>query len=450
MGPYLPFIAVKHIATDHLTDHIVEPIKGPNSGFPRMRILFVSPYTPNPIRVRPFQFLRALAGRHSILLGTVWSTQSECADLDYLRTLGIEVVDQYLPPLHSWVNSLAAVPTTMPLQAAFCWHPGLAKRLLQLAQELRPDVIHVEHLRGARYGLYLKRRLAAAGQPLPIVWDSVDCITHLFRQAASQSRSRKGRWLTRFELARTSRFERRMIGEFDSTVVTSRTDQAELSKLLEDGSHKIHVVPNGVDLDYFTPGRERRQPATLVLTGKMSYHANVTAAIYLVREIMPLVWAQRPDVEVWLVGKDPTREVLALADPGGNGSRRVLVTGAVPDIRAYLRRATIAVAPVPYGAGIQNKVLEAMACGTPVIASEQAVSALQAQAGRDLLVAQDPPAFAQSILHLLNSPLERASLARAGRSYVERHHAWAFCVAHLEQIYGKVIHTATAAERLAS
>jgi glycosyltransferase involved in cell wall biosynthesis len=185
-------------------------------------------------------------------------------------------------------------------------------------------------------------------------------------------------------------------------------------------------------------------PATVVLSGKMSYHANVTAAIHLVREIMPFVWAQRPDVQVWLVGKDPAREVRALAQAGDSTTGQVLVTGTVTTLRDYLGRATIAAAPVPYGAGIQNKVLEAMACGAPVIASEQAASALQARAQRDLLVAGSAQEFVQSILTLLDSPTHRAAIGAAGRRYVERHHAWSASAARLEQIYGSVLHTVTA------
>jgi glycosyltransferase involved in cell wall biosynthesis len=124
----------------------------------------------------------------------------------------------------------------------------------------------------------------------------------------------------------------------------------------------------------------------------------------------------------------------------------VQVTGTVADLRDYLRRATIAVAPVPYGAGIQNKVLEAMACGAPVIASEQAASALHARDQHDLLVAGSSEEFAHAILALLNSPARRADIGVAGRRYVERYHSWSASAAHLEQIYGSVLHTVADAD----
>ncbi len=403
-----------------------------------MRILYVTPYAPNRIRVRPFQLLQALARRgHAVTLGAVWSDAAERADLVALAELGITVEARRMPALRSLANSLLALPMAQPLQAAYSWHPGLAARLARRALDEPFDVIHVEHLRGARYGLYLQRRLAAAGLTTPVVWDSVDCITHLFRQAAGRSASRKSRLITRFELGRTSRYEAQMVARFDRTVVTSPADRQALAELTAGAGSgpvedRLVVLPNGVDLDYFTPDATPRLPATVVLTGKMSYHANVTAARQLVREIMPLVWAQRPDVQVWIVGKDPAREVQALA------SGRVLVTGTVPDMRRNLRRATLAVAPVPYGAGIQNKVLEAMACAAPVIASEQAVSALEAEPGQELLVARSSADFAQQVTALLKAPARAQALGRAGRAYVERSHQWPRIGAALEQLYASL------------
>lgn len=171
----------------------------------------------------------------------------------------------------------------------------------------------------------------------------------------------------------------------------------------------------------------------------MSYHANVTAALYLVNDIMPLVWAQRPDVEVWIVGRDPTAEVRKLAanQPTlpGSGQPRVVVTGGVPSMPEYIQSAAVAVAPLLYGAGIQNKALEAMACGTPVVATHQATAALTVVSDRELLIADTPEAFAEALLKLLADPTLRAQIGEAGRRYVETHHSWDAAAGALEQLY---------------
>ncbi len=114
----------------------------------------------------------------------------------------------------------------------------------------------------------------------------------------------------------------------------------------------IHVVPNGVDLDYFSPLATPREGNVVVFSGRMSFHANVAAASILTREIMPLVWERRPDVRLVLAGSSPPRSVRRLAC-----DRRVNVTGYVADLRPYIGGATVAVSPTPYAVGMQNKVL---------------------------------------------------------------------------------------------
>jgi glycosyltransferase involved in cell wall biosynthesis len=416
-----------------------------------MRILFVVPYTPNLIRVRPYELLRALLrDDHDVTLATLWTAESEKDDLLRLERLGATVLAESMPVWRSAANSLLASPTTMPMQAVYSWHPRLFRAMLS-AHNVRPfDVVHVEHLRGSRYGLELLRRLDGAPARPAIVWDSVDCISHLFSQAARTSRSARSRLMTRIELPRTERYEGQLVRTFDHTVVTSPIDKAALVALAERSEqvHKargmarsseaaIDVVPNGVDLASFAfGGLEQRHNNRIVFSGKMSYHANVTAALHLLNDIMPRVWEQRPDAEVWIVGKDPAPELRALGQArAGANERQIIVTGEVPAIQDYLQSAALCVAPLLYGAGIQNKVLEAMACGAPVVASPQASQSLRAVAGQDFLPAATPDEFAGAVLALLRSPLLRKTIGRAGRAFVEANHSWDSAAARLAAIY---------------
>jgi glycosyltransferase involved in cell wall biosynthesis len=155
-----------------------------------------------------------------------------------------------------------------------------------------------------------------------------------------------------------------------------------------------------------------------------------------VNEIMPRVWQVFPDACVEIVGQNPPPQIQRLAQQSGG---HVQVTGTVIDIRPFLARATLAVAPILYGAGIQNKVLEAMAMATPVVATSKAVSALKAQSGVELLVADTPDDFAHAILQLLRDATLRESLGRQGRCYVEEHHNWHKITSQLEQVYESVV-----------
>lgn len=405
-----------------------------------MKILFVCPYTPTTIRTRSYHLLTTLLSRgHAITLATVWQSEAERSQLHAWQDQGLTVLAHHLTRSRSLTNMLLAAPSGRPLQAGFCWVPALARQLRQVVQASAPsfDVIHVEHLRAVEYGVAV-RGLPANGRRVPIVWDSVDCISMLFEQAVRYSRTGFGRWATRLELPATRRYECWAVGQFDQVLVTSRADQATLQRLAQATkraqlpARPIRVLPNGVDLVGFQPPDGPREPATVVLSGKMSYHANVTAAHHLIRDIMPLVWASDPTVKVTLAGSTPSPDVFALGERYGP---LVTVTGHVPDMRPYLQAATLAIAPMAYGAGIQNKVLEAMACGTPVVASPQAVAALPESVNQALLIAADAPSSAAAILRLLADPALQTSLGQRGRAYVSEHFDWSMVAAELETIY---------------
>ncbi len=406
-----------------------------------MNILFIVPYVPNLIRVRPYNLIRELSSRgHRVTVLTLWRSDQERQDVKHLGEITTEVKAVPLPMTRSIWNCLRALPTRTPLQAVYCWQPAMAKQLVESIEcengSGRYDVIHVEHLRGARYGVLAKKQMKTnAGVP-PVIWDSVDCISSLFRKAARQNERRTSRWIAQFEQGRTERYERWLLGKFDRILVTSKEDRQALMNLANNPSAPITILPNGVDLDYFSSDGDRpRSTATLVISGKMSYHANVSMVLYFVNEILPRIWSQRSDVELWIVGKDPPREILGLAE-----HPEITVTGTVPDIRPFLTQATLAVVPLTYGAGVQNKVLEAMACGTPVVSTPAAISALKVVPEEEVLLGANPEAFAQAVLSVLENQHQQRKLGEAGRRYVERNHRWPYIAEQLESIYDEIIH----------
>jgi len=420
-----------------------------------VKILFVVPYTPTAIRTRPYNLLRALArqGAHAITLAALWEHEAERAALADLERLGLTVLTSRLTKARVALNLPTALVRGQPLQARYCWEPGLAQRIAHSVAAGGFDVAHVEHLRGVEFGVALQAAARHHHRPLPVVWDSVDCITTLFERAARTSRSPFGRWVTRLELPRTRRYEGQAVRRFDRVLATARFDAAALEQLAQraaagarpgrepwaNAGGAVGWLPNGVDLDYFASGVAPRDPATVVLTGKMSYHANITAAHSLIADIMPQVWAKRPDVRVNIVGSSPPPEIRALAV---RYAPLVTVSGYVPDLRPYLQTATLAVAPVAYGAGIQNKVLEAMACEAPVVASSQAVAALHIQPGEEALVADGAEASAAAILTVLADAALRQRLGARGRRYVAEHHDWNQVARQLQAIYHELVHPA--------
>ena len=397
-----------------------------------MKLLWILPYTPTPIRTRPYHLLRALLARgHELTLAVVWENEADQSQLAELEKQGIRVIGQGLTQAQALVNLVGAFWRGEPLQSRYSWSVGLARQLAVLLSSEAFEAVHIEHLRGAMYGRLAQRAVASQGLTTRVVWDSVDCISLLFEQAAHGSHGLFGRWVTRLELPRTRRAERQLVHGFDKTLVTSANDKIGLERLSGQSLPQVLVLPNGVDTAYFFPDDTPKASAEIVFSGKLSYHANLTAALHLVQQVMPYIWAEQPETSVVLAGKDPSRELLKLeqADP------RVRVTGTVDDLRPYLRRATVAAALVPYGAGIQNKVLEAMACGTAVVGSPQAAAALKITPGREMLVVEGAQAQAKALLQVLTNARLMAQLATAGRAYVEAQHDWNKIAAQLEGIY---------------
>lgn len=392
-----------------------------------LRILFVAPYIPSLIRVRPYNFIKYLARQgHQVTLLALIPPGEDTSALPQLKEWCVDVQTVSQPRWRTLRNAGLALPSFgTPLQAAYSRSPEMNALIKQTVAKNRFDVLHVEHMRGAE--------LVNGVTGLPIVFDSVDSITLLFEKVLQGGPSLKYRLMAGIEDKRNRRYEGALAGRFSRVLVTSPQDKARLVELSGDTSgaeQKVEVIPNGVDLDYFYPLDTPREEDTLVFSGKMSYHANVAAATDLITEVMPLVWQHRPDVKLTLVGKDPAPALLQLA-----GDPRIDVTGTVPDMRPYIGGASVAVLPMRYGVGIQNKVLEAMAMGTPVITTSVTLGALQARVDRDLLAADTPAEMAQLVLNLLENSDLRHKIGNAGREYIQAHHDWNVAAQKLTGIY---------------
>jgi polysaccharide biosynthesis protein PslH len=397
-----------------------------------VRVLFLSPYLPSRVRVRPYNWIRSLVQLgHEVHLVALDPPEDAPAPQDEMRRLCAALDVFVLTRGRTLANAVRHLPRPgIPLQLAYSRHPDAERQVARLASTGRYDVVHIEHMRGVA----LSSRL----RDVPIVWDAVDSISALFAETARLARSRSSRWLARIDLARSRRFEARAPLLFSQTVVTSPREAAAFIELAgSQARSRVAVVPNGVDTEYFRPA-DRCDPHAVVFTGKLSYHANAAAAVRLVERIMPLVWTRRPDTSVILAGKAPPAEVIALGrEP------RVTVTGYVEDMRTVFARAVVAVCPLVYGAGIQNKALEALASGVPTVMTSPVALALSGTPGQDYLTADSDQEMADVILDLFANPALRRRLELAGREYVALHHRW-------ETLAASLVRTYDAARRLES
>jgi len=384
-----------------------------------MKVLYVTPYMPSRIRTRPYHLIKSLVylGHSVTLLSLTGTSEQEQEEANEIREWGVDIEAFPVHVTRSLLNSALALSTREPMQARYAYHPQIADRIRQLTGTGTFDVVHIEHLRASR--------LVEAVQHTPTVYDSVDCISTLFAQTKRTSPQLQSRLLAMLDLERTRRYEASLQTQYDHIVITSQRDKLAMERLAQEYLSPgtvpcpITVVTNGVDLDYFCPNSSSREARTLVLTGKMSYHANVTAAMYFVKEVLPLVWSEMPDVQFEIVGKDPPDQIRQLAHDD-----RIHITGYVDDLRPYLAHATAAVCPVQYAVGVQNKVLEAMAMGTPTISTRVGCAALDITAGQEIAVADTAAGMAESVQRVIRNREFAHRLSTGGRQYVEGHHDW--------------------------
>jgi polysaccharide biosynthesis protein PslH len=378
----------------------------------RLRILYVAPYEPSDLAVRARLLIGAIAQRHDVHVVTLRRPSIAPASLigSVQRAVPSTRLDKLLALRH-------VVEPSYPLQTMAAASRTMRKTIAAAMQGGQYDLVHVEHLRALPY--------LPAQRDLPVLFDAVDCVSELFRLAARE-RKPPSRWLYRAEAGRLRRYETRALTTVDRVVVTSRRDAAALRECCPQA--RIAVVTNPVDCERFTPGGDARS-RIVVMTGKMSFHANSSAARWLCERVWPLVRAEHPDACLFIAGTQPPRSIRRLA------CEDIHVGDYVPDLAATIRQAAVAVAPLRYAVGVQNKVLEALACATPVVATPAAIGDLGLQNGRDAIVAATAEDFARGVSFLLSHPTVARQMGQAGLQYAATHHSIAATADLLESEY---------------
>jgi glycosyltransferase involved in cell wall biosynthesis len=204
----------------------------------------------------------------------------------------------------------------------------------------------------------------------------------------------------------------------DHVITVSDTDRDTFARFLD--SKKLTVTPTGVDVDYFKPLSVEEAPNSLVFTGSMDWLPNEDAVLYFVDAIFPLIKQQCPEVSFEVVGRNPSRKLQALAER----EKSMRLTGWVDDIRLFVARAAICIVPLRIGGGTRLKIFEAMAMGKAVISTTVGAEGLPVESGKDILLADTPNDFAQSVIGLLRDSLLRRRLGTGARSLVQENYSW--------------------------
>lgn len=373
------------------------------------------PFPPNKgDKIRSYNILKALAKDHDVILGTFVDDPDDRVHQPAVETLCTQSYFETIDPQTQKMKSLGGLFTSSPLTITFYRSPTF-QRWVDSIIESGIDGIVLFSSAMARF-----IRPGAVGN-VPVWMDFVDLDSDKWRQYA-QSKKGPEAFIYRREARLLQRFEADLASRVHTSSFVTDDEAALFQKLSGDNASNVISMPNGVDLDFFNPDYKALSdgPETeIVFTGAMDYWANVDAVTWFVESVLPRVQQAIPAAHFTIVGSKPTAAVRALQARQG-----VSVTGFVEDVRDYVARADLCVAPMRIARGVQNKVLEAMAMGRAVVATGAGYEGIKATPVRDLVVADAAEDFAKEVVTLLKNAELRSTIGANARTAMEETYHW--------------------------
>ena len=383
-----------------------------------MRILLITDYLPYlPISgdtIRVYNLIKRISLQHEIYLLALFETPNVQDSILHLENFchQIEVVN------HKWPNPLTCLPEMLlyylrgwPMELRLLHSSKMANLIFDLTSTDSFDVVQIEHSRLALYREYINPQSHCA---TVLTFHNValvqsERISRIEKSLVSRLRS----WIFARQLYR---WEAIYAGKFDRCFAVS---EREREILLKRNPHlKVDLIPNGTDSKRYKPLDINRGPAALLFIGSMSYAPCIDGVVYFCKEILPHVQNIFQNINVWIVGADPSPDVIRLAD------QHVHVTGYVEDVLPYYQQATVSIVPLRAGGGTRLKILEAMALGRPVVSTTIGCEGLDVLDGQHLLVADEPKKFAEQIIRLLGDSVLYRYIATEARKLVEERYDW--------------------------
>jgi sugar transferase (PEP-CTERM/EpsH1 system associated) len=332
--------------------------------------------------------------------------------------VAIEVVR--LEKKQKFINALRGFFNSAPFQVNYFYSAEIKKKISAIIQKNKIDICYVQLIRMALNIDFNQNCL--------FYLDFMDCFS-----AGMEKRTLHGNLISQFffkwEAQKVKNFETAIAQYFDGYSVISDADKKLFSPTFRE---KICVVPNGIAQEFLNFRPSSQKDIDIIFTGNMSYAPNILAALYLVKEIMPILNKQYPALKVYLVGTNPCAKIKALA------SNNIIVTGFVKDIKPFLGRSKVFVAPLFTGSGLQNKLLEAMATELPVLTTPLAAEALNAQNFSELIICKNAQEFSTAIYRLLTEPLLAQKIGNNAKKFIRKEYNWYESAQKLEQEWEKL------------
>ncbi len=414
---------------------------------PSLKILYLShriPYPPNKgDKIRSFHEIEYLSREHSLHVAALVDNPD---DFQYEKDLQRYCRKLALFPLHPWYGKLRGLATLAkgkPLSVGYFYSNRMQQTINHWLETDRYEAVicfsspMAEYISASPQGRIWSAARNGTRRPA-LVMDFCDVDSDKWAQYARETRFPMNR-VYGLEYKRLLAYEKKVNRAFDHSLFVSRSEVDLFRRLYPDAAN-LGVIPNGVDVDYFSPNhadrfaedidRIRRQGPVLVFTGAMDYQANVDGVVWFCRSIFPSIRIKFPTCRFYIVGSRPAAEVKALEQTAG-----IIVTGFVPDIRPYYLAADVSVVPLRLARGVQNKVLEAMAMGNAVVATPAAVKGIASDWSGCLMVSDQPENFAEEVMRCLDNPATAEALGAGARTFVGKHYHWDAHMMHLERLF---------------
>lgn len=400
-----------------------------------MRILFLAhriPYPPNKgDKIRSYNILQYLMKHHEVYLGCLID---ETTDIQYIKPLQSQVKEFVFETIHPKLKKICCLHGIFQkksISVCYFYSSGLQKKIDDLLDRIDFDVLFCFSSPMAEY-YFRSNHKNRSTKHLIRIMDLIDVDSYKWTQYAEKSTGLK-RSIYRYEARHLLQYEHRIAETFDQSLVVSEQEKNIFLQGL--AATNLTVVTNGVDLGFFNLYRSQRQQAQkpmLVFTGVMDYWPNIEGVQWFVERIFPRIRAAAPDTTFYIVGSRPTTEIRRLEQIEG-----IVVTGFVEDVRDYLVMADVCVVPLRIARGIQNKILEAMAMGKPVVTTSQAFEGINAVSGEEIVSADSEDMFAAAVIDLLQDTQKAESMGAKARQCVETHYSWDRNLSVLDGIFRK-------------
>lgn len=378
-------------------------------------------------KIRSYNILRELARHHTVTFFSFYGAHAHDVHHELEKLFPIFCVPLRLPPSSSAaelrdyiVNLFSREPYNV---LKYC-RPEVRKQLTGVLQQQNYDVILCDFLTPAA--------VIPWDWPCPKVIFTHNVEALIWRRHYEVARNPLWKALSWYEWRRMRAAERRYLRRADHVLAVSENDRNTFASFLDPG--KLTVIQTGVDVDYFKPMPDSEQPNSLVFTGSMDWLPNEEGIVYFVTEILPLIRQEVPDVSLRIVGRKPSAALQSLAAR----QEHVELTGWVEDIRPFLARGAVCIVPLRIGSGTRLKIFEAMAMGKAVVSTSIGAEGLPVRPGENILLADDPETFTQSVASLLRDATRRREIGLAARKLVAEKYSWARIAADFAAVLADV------------